>query len=79
VRFDILKEKRQTHKTQGGVTMKIKAKFDLTIYGDDVDTYVSAGDEFEVTDYQDVTEDLFEATVDGEWATLIKSDWEIIK
>jgi hypothetical protein len=64
--------------------MKIRAKFDLTIYGQDIngndeDTHVSAGDEFVVTDYKDVSDDTFEVTINGEWAMLIKSDWEIIK
>lgn len=64
--------------------MKIRAKFDLTIYGQDIngndeDTHVSAGDEFLVTNYKDVSDDTFEVTINGEWAMLIKSDWEVIE
>ena len=62
--------------------MKIKAKNDLTIYGADVDTEVQAGDEFEVTYVTEVDDDRIEVGMgeefNNDWASLIKSDWEII-
>jgi hypothetical protein len=63
--------------------MKIRAKNDLTIYGAEVDTEVHAGDEFEVTYVTEVDDDRIEVGMgemfDNDWASLIKSDWEIIE
>jgi hypothetical protein len=64
--------------------MKIKARHDLTIYGQDIkgdgeNTTVLEGDEFVVEGYAEFDSESFEVTINGDWAILLKFDWDVIE